>query len=102
QTSSRLHGRPRRANVAWPQSRKRTGRIKMRPQSKVSNHTKRALGIAARAGRWSARHRKRAIVGWIAFVLIAINASGNVTTKHLSTTETVNGQSAAASRTLDR
>ena len=28
--------------------------------------------IAARAGRWSAQHRKTAIFGWLAFVLIAL------------------------------
>src|SRR5687767_342322 len=27
--------------------------------------------LAARAGRWSARHRKTAILGWIAFVVLA-------------------------------
>ena len=27
--------------------------------------------LAARAGRWSARHKKTAIFGWLAFVLIA-------------------------------
>ena len=30
--------------------------------------------IAARAGRWSAQHRKTAIFGWLAFVLIALVA----------------------------
>ena len=28
--------------------------------------------IAARAGRWSAQHRKKAIFGWLAFVVIAV------------------------------
>ena len=27
--------------------------------------------IAARAGRWSAQHRKKAIIGWLAFVILA-------------------------------
>ncbi len=27
--------------------------------------------LAARAGRWSAQHRKTAILGWILFVLVA-------------------------------
>ena len=30
--------------------------------------------IAARAGRWSAQNRKKAIFGWLAFVLIALVA----------------------------
>ena len=28
--------------------------------------------LAARAGRWSAQHRKTAILGWIAFVVLAV------------------------------
>jgi uncharacterized membrane protein YdfJ with MMPL/SSD domain len=32
--------------------------------------------LAARAGRWSARHRKIAIVGWLAFVAIAVVGGG--------------------------
>ena len=31
-------------------------------------------GIAARAGRWSARHKKTAILGWLAFVVVALVA----------------------------
>ncbi|MFL5522334.1 MAG: MMPL family transporter [Gemmatimonadales bacterium] len=58
------------------------------------------LGIAARAGRWSARHRAKAIVGWLVFVFVAANIGGNTGRKELSTAETQNGQSAAASRTL--
>ena len=30
------------------------------------------MNIAARAGRWSANHRKTAIWGWLAFVLVAL------------------------------
>jgi hypothetical protein len=26
--------------------------------------------LAARAGRWSAQHRRKAILGWIAFVIL--------------------------------
>ncbi|MGH2839339.1 MAG: MMPL family transporter [Solirubrobacteraceae bacterium] len=32
--------------------------------------------FAARAGRWSARHRKKAIFGWLAFVIVAAMAGG--------------------------
>jgi uncharacterized membrane protein YdfJ with MMPL/SSD domain/RimJ/RimL family protein N-acetyltransferase len=32
--------------------------------------------LAARAGRWSARHRKTAILGWLALVLAAVAAGG--------------------------
>ena len=33
-------------------------------------------GIAGRAGRWSARHRKTAIIGWLTFVVLALVAGG--------------------------
>ena len=58
------------------------------------------LGIAARAGRWSARHRAKAIIGWLVFALVAANIGGNIGRKELTTAETRDGQSAAASRTL--
>jgi uncharacterized membrane protein YdfJ with MMPL/SSD domain len=58
--------------------------------------------IAARMGHWSARHRRRAIAGWIIFVVLATSVAGNVGVKKLTLTETMNGDSAAASRTLDR
>ena len=34
--------------------------------------------LAARAGRWSAQHRKTAILGWIAFVVLATLIGGKV------------------------
>ena len=34
--------------------------------------TRHSNNIAARAGRWSAEHRKVAILGWIAFVVAAV------------------------------
>jgi uncharacterized membrane protein YdfJ with MMPL/SSD domain len=37
--------------------------------------------FAARAGRWSAQHRKKAIWGWIAFVIIAFVIGGAVGVK---------------------
>ena len=38
--------------------------------------------LAARAGRWSAQHRKKAILGWLAFVVIAFVIGGAVGTTH--------------------
>jgi uncharacterized membrane protein YdfJ with MMPL/SSD domain len=58
------------------------------------------LAIAARMGRWSARHRATAIVGWLVFVLVAAMIGGSA--KQLSTAETRDGEAAAASRTLER
>ncbi len=54
--------------------------------------------FAARAGRWSAAHRKTAILGWLAFVIAAYglgSASGLVTMKH-------EDQGAGEARTAER
>src|SRR5512133_3081187 len=44
--------------------------------------------IAARAGRWSAQHRKTAIIGWFAFVLVAFAIGGAIGTKQLGNSQT--------------
>jgi uncharacterized membrane protein YdfJ with MMPL/SSD domain len=69
----------------------------------MKNSGSQIKGIAARAGHWSARHRKLAIIGWLVFVFFAMNLTinGSHTPQKLTTTETLNGESAAASRTLD-
>ena len=69
-----------------------------------SDHTSRgrARGLAARAGHWSARHRTVAILGWIAFVLVAAMLGSSVTERKLTDAETRTGDSAAAARALDR
>ena len=43
--------------------------------------------IAARAGRWSARHRKTAIFGWIALVVAAVMIGSAVGTETLAEEE---------------
>ncbi len=52
--------------------------------------------IAARAGRWSARHRKTAILGWLAFVVLATVVGGSIGQKNLPTAELGNGESKRA------
>jgi uncharacterized membrane protein YdfJ with MMPL/SSD domain len=59
------------------------------------------LGLAGRAGRWSAAHRKTAIWGWIAFVVAAIVVGGALGTKTLSDGQSGVGESGAAERTLE-
>jgi uncharacterized membrane protein YdfJ with MMPL/SSD domain len=52
--------------------------------------------LAARAGGWSARHRRKAILGWVAFVVAAF-ALGSVTgQRQLTDVEMGNGQSKQA------
>jgi uncharacterized membrane protein YdfJ with MMPL/SSD domain len=61
---------------------------------------RRSRGLAARAGRWSARHRKTAIWGWIAFVFAAVAIGGAVGTKTLGNDEAGVGESGRADHTL--
>jgi uncharacterized membrane protein YdfJ with MMPL/SSD domain len=58
--------------------------------------------IAARAGRWSARHRKIAIFGWLAFVIAAFMIGGNLGTKTLSELDQGVGDSGQAARVVDK
>src|SRR4051812_18591944 len=43
--------------------------------------------IAASAGRWSARHKKTAVIGWIAFTILAYMAGGSVGLDSLKSTD---------------
>jgi len=61
-----------------------------------------STNLAARAGRWSARHRKTAILGWLAFVLAATLIGGAVGQRTLTGAETGNGESMAADLAVDR
>ncbi len=56
--------------------------------------------IAARAGRWSAQHRRLAIWGWLAFVLVAFVVGGSVGLKTLDNDHNGVGESGRASETL--
>jgi RND superfamily putative drug exporter len=62
---------------------------------------KRSSNISARMGRWSARHRKTAIFGWLAFVVAAVVLGGMLGTKQLGDTDTLPGESGRAARILD-
>jgi uncharacterized membrane protein YdfJ with MMPL/SSD domain len=52
--------------------------------------------LAARAGRWSAQHRKKAILGWLLFVVLAVGIGGSVGTRTLSDAEYGVGESGRA------
>jgi uncharacterized membrane protein YdfJ with MMPL/SSD domain len=57
--------------------------------------------LAARAGRWSATHRKTAIFGWIAFVVIATLIGGRVGQKSLDPSASGNGDSRHGAMIVD-
>jgi uncharacterized membrane protein YdfJ with MMPL/SSD domain len=56
--------------------------------------------IAARAGAWSARNRRKAILGWLAFVLIAFAVGNAAGMKTLTDEESGTGESARAEKVL--
>ena len=58
--------------------------------------------LAARAGHWSARHRKLAIGGWLVFVIAAFVIGNVVGTRTLKDAETGNGSSRVADEAIDR
>ncbi len=57
-------------------------------------------GIASHAGLWSARHRRLAIWGWLAFVVLAMFIGGAVGTKTLEHSDGSVGESGRADRTI--
>jgi uncharacterized membrane protein YdfJ with MMPL/SSD domain len=63
-------------------------------------HNTRSSGIAARLGRWSSEHRAKAILAWIALLLVALAAAG-VGAKTLSASGESTGESAKAERLLE-
>jgi RND superfamily putative drug exporter len=57
--------------------------------------------FAARAGRWSAAHRRTAILGWLAFVVLAVLA-GSLTGTNTPDQSSYVGESGRAERVADR
>jgi uncharacterized membrane protein YdfJ with MMPL/SSD domain len=62
---------------------------------------KQTRSIAARAGRWSATHRKTAIWGWLAFVVVAFAIGGAVGTNILQADQLGVGESGRADQTIE-
>ena len=56
--------------------------------------------LAARMGRWSATHRKTAILGWLAFVLTALVLGSLVGTEKLDPSMSTIGESGRADAVL--
>ncbi len=63
--------------------------------------TPKPKGLAARAGHWSARHRKTAIVGWLAFIAIVLVAGMALGQKKPDAAKSLDGESRRAQTTLD-
>ena len=59
------------------------------------------MNLAARAGRWSATHRKTAIVGWILFVVLATVIGGKIGQNQLKDSASGNGDSKRGAMIVD-
>lgn len=57
--------------------------------------------LAGRMGRWSAQHRKTAVFGWLAFVILAVVLGSMLPKGELTTAEQMLGEPAQAQRILD-
>ena len=57
--------------------------------------------IAARAAEWSARHRKTAIFGWLAFVVVSLAIGGAVGQRQLTDAEATSGEAGRAEVALE-
>jgi uncharacterized membrane protein YdfJ with MMPL/SSD domain len=58
------------------------------------------MNVAARAGVWSAHHRKKAILGWLALVVLATVVGASVGTNELKVEDSGNGESRTADRAI--
>ncbi len=63
---------------------------------------KHSTNIAARMGRWSAAHRKTAILGWLAFVVVAFSLSILMPMHTIKDTDRGVGESGRADKIIDR
>ena len=60
----------------------------------------RSNNIAARMGRWSATHRKKAIFGWLAFVVLSVAIGAFVGTKQIDQNNSNVGEAHRADQML--
>lgn len=62
--------------------------------------TKAPRNLAARMGRWSAQHRKKAFFGWLAFVIAALAIGAAVGTSTLADEDSGVGESRLADQAV--
>jgi uncharacterized membrane protein YdfJ with MMPL/SSD domain len=61
----------------------------------------RSTNFAGRMGSWSARHRKIAIFGWLAFVVVAVLVGKTAGTIELKQNDAIPGESGRVSRLIE-
>src|SRR5262245_12998850 len=57
--------------------------------------------LAARMGRWSARHRKIAIFGWLGLVVVALLVGKTAGINELKQNDSIPGEAGRATRLID-
>src|SRR5215211_6652196 len=104
QPAGRLYGHAGAGCLGLPMARRRPAAI-VRTEL-IRRDIMRRLGtrvnVAAVAGRWSARHRRVAIWGWLSFVLVAFLVGGFVGQRYLTVPEMGNGESGRALQAYDK
>ena len=71
------------------------------PERRPDTHDEAPRGIAGRAAHWSAAHRKKAIFGWLAFVVVAFMVGNMIGTNQVTDVEQFSGESREAEEALD-
>ena len=94
----RLNGESGGAVNRTPRHRK-TER-ESRPLGAILRFMDPSKNLAARAGRWSAQHRKKAILGWLTFVILAVVVGGSFGTKTLGDGDFGIGESGRADKVV--
>src|SRR3954470_22593624 len=79
----------------------RSGDVRKRSESRMSTPSKHSHHYAARIAAWSARHRKKAIWGWLGFVLLVFALGSAVGTTQIADVDQFSGESHRAEKALD-
>src|SRR5215208_4306403 len=64
--------------------------------------SKHSINVAARMAHWSGRHRKKAIWGWLAFVVVVFTAGNMIGTTQISDLDQISGEAHKAEVALVR
>ena len=62
----------------------------------------RSGNVAARMARWSGRHRRTAIFGWLVFVILAFVIGNMIGSNKISAVDQFSGESGRAEKARDR
>jgi RND superfamily putative drug exporter len=71
-------------------------------ESRHTSPLKQTRNLAASAGRWSAGHRKTAILGWLTFVILAVVVGGSIGQRTLSDSDYGTGESGRADKVVNK